>query len=315
MQDLQALALDWHHSGHGAGQGAVMATVIETWGSAPRGVGAQMLVRGDGAFAGSVSGGCVEGAVIAEAQAIMAGDAPKVLEYGVADENAFAVGLACGGTIKILLEPVGTVLPVALLRDWVHAHEARQAVSYVVDIHSGVSSLSVIAPDAFGSSQLAGSQFKLHDLPRPRLCIIGAVHIAQALYPMAQAAGFDVHIIDPRPIFASETRFADVARSVDWPAEALAQQGLDARTAVVTLTHDPKIDEPALEAALHSDAFYIGCLGSNRTHAARLDRLGERFTAQQLTRLHGPVGLPIGAKTPAEIAVSIMAQLIGVLRG
>jgi xanthine dehydrogenase accessory factor len=147
--------------------------------------------------------------------------------------------------------------------------------------------------------------------PPLRLVIVGAVHVAQPLAAMAARAGFAVVVVDPRRAFATEARFPGVALARAWPAEALAALGPDGRTAVVTLTHDPKLDDPALEAALGSPAFYVGCLGSEKTHRARLERLGARgFDAAALARLHGPVGLRIGAKTPAEIAVSILAQIV-----
>jgi xanthine dehydrogenase accessory factor len=152
--------------------------------------------------------------------------------------------------------------------------------------------------------------------PPRRLIVIGAVHIAQALCPMATLAGFDITVVDPRTAFANPERFPGVALSTEWPDHALASLSLDHRTAVVTLTHDPKLDDPALIAALGSPAFYIGCLGSKKTHGARRTRLGERgLDVAALDRLHGPVGMAIGARTPAEIAVSILAQIIAALRG
>jgi xanthine dehydrogenase accessory factor len=151
--------------------------------------------------------------------------------------------------------------------------------------------------------------------PPLRLIVVGAVHIAQALVPMAQVAGYDVTVVDPRRAFASDARFPEVSLRHDWPDEALGELAPDRRTAVVTLTHDPKIDDPALEGALSSDAFYIAALGSKRTHGSRVERLKERgFSEAQIARIHGPAGLSLGAVSPAEIAISVMAEMTRVLR-
>jgi xanthine dehydrogenase accessory factor len=151
--------------------------------------------------------------------------------------------------------------------------------------------------------------------PPLRLIVVGAVHIAQSLVPMAQLAGYDVTVVDPRRAFASDARFPDVAVRTDWPDEALAELRPDARTAVITLTHDPKLDDPALDLALRSDAFYVAALGSRRTHAARLERLAAQgHDPATLARIHGPAGLAIGAVSPAEIALSVMAEMTRVLR-
>lgn len=313
---LPELALDWHRSG----KGAVLATVIETWGSAPRRTGSQLVIGGDMAMMGSVSGGCVEGAVVEEAQAALADGKPRVLTFGVSDETAFAVGLACGGTIRILLEPVGPALPEAMLADLVAARAARKPLAYRVNLTTWDRAL--VTPDAetaalfrADKSGVEGEVFTAIHNPPLRLAIIGAVHIAQHLVPMARACGYDVMVVDPRAAFGSAERFPGVTLSPDWPDEALDAFHIDTRTAVVTLTHDTKLDDPALRAALKSQAFYIGCLGSTRTHAKRVARLTEAgFTEGDLARLHAPVGLTIGAATPAEIAVSVMAQIIQTLR-
>lgn len=310
IQDIPALALDWHR----AGRGAVLATVIQTWGSAPRRAGSQLVVDASGAIEGSVSGGCVEGAVVLEAQDALRDGQPRVLEYGVADDDAFAVGLACGGTIRILVEPVGTALPEPLLAQLVAARAARQPVAYVRPL-DGAAALA--HPPAYGDrfaqdrSGLEGDIFVGIHAPPVRVVIVGAVHIAQALAPMARMCGHEVIIVDPRPAFGAAARFPDDRLMDDWPDEALAQIGLDTRTAVVTLTHDPKLDDPAVRAALASDVAYIGCLGSRKTHAKRLARLAD---APGLDRLRAPVGLGIGAQGPAEIAVSVLAEITAVLR-
>ena len=314
---IPELALAWHQ----AGRGAVLATVVETWGSAPRQVGSQLVIAGDGAMMGSVSGGCVEGAVVAEAGDALADGQPRLLTYGVSDETAFHVGLACGGTIRILLEPVGAAMPVAMLGAVVAARAARRAVAYAVDLETwqrqvlGAEDVRVAERLRADKSGVEGGVFYgLHNPPL-RLHVVPAVHIPQALVPMARLAGFDVAVIDPRDAFADAARFPGETVLSDWPDEALRTLGLDARTAVVTLTHDSKIDEPAIAAALGSEVFYLGCLGSSRTHAKRLERLRALgFDEAALGRIHAPVGMNIGAKTPAEIAVAVLAQIIQRLR-
>ena len=320
VDQIPEYALDWHH----ADKGAVLATVVETWGSAPRAVGAQMVVSRAGDMAGSVSGGCVEGAVVAEAlDAVRTGQA-QMLEYGVSDDDAFAVGLACGGRIKVWLEPVcgpgGPGLPEALLADLVTARAARVPVAYIVDTATGARRIASADADHAplfrqDRSTLDGTRFTHIHNPPLRLIVVGAVHIAQALVPMARVAGYDPVVIDPRDAFAAAARFPGETILTDWPDEAMAAIGLDARTAVVTLSHDPKIDDPAICAALASDALYLGCLGSTRTHAKRLDRLRAAGVDDAvLARIHAPVGLSIGARGPAEIAVSILAELTRTLR-
>ena len=314
---MPELALEWHR----AGKGAVLATVVETWGSAPRRAGSQLVVSSEGEMEGSVSGGCVEGAVVVEAmEALEAGDA-QLLEFGVSDDEAFAVGLACGGTIKVLVEPVGRVLPVEMLEALVDARAARQPVAYVVDVTAGTRQLvgagdpEVVDRVRADRSGLDGDRYIGIHNPPLRMVVVGAVHIAQALLPMARMAGYDPVLVDPRPAFAAEARFPGERILEAWPDEALSELGLDARTAVVTLTHDPKLDDPAIEAALASDVFYLGCLGSTRTHGKRVTRLTEAGIAEDvLARIHAPVGLDIGAQNPAEIAVAIMAEITQRLR-
>ncbi|MEP5730080.1 MAG: XdhC family protein [Sulfitobacter sp.] len=304
-----------------AGQGAALATVIETWGSAPRRVGAQLVVCADGAMEGSVSGGCVEGAVVLEALQVLEEGGCRVLEYGVSDGDAFAVGLACGGTIRILVEPVGERgMPVAMLRALVEARANRTAVAYEVALDGTHRALvqkghaNRFRMDRSGLSEDGAMFVGVHNPPL-RLIVVGGVHIAQVLVQMAQTTGFDPVVVDPRAAFGSEQRFPGVRVVNDWPDDALADIGVDARTAVVLLTHDPKLDDPALHVALASPCFYIGALGSSRTHAGRVERLTQAgFDPDQIDRIHGPVGMNIGAAGPAEIAVSVMAQMIQSLR-
>ncbi|UWR20996.1 XdhC family protein [Sulfitobacter sp. S190] len=304
-----------------AGKGAALATVIDTWGSAPRRVGSQMVVSGDGAMEGSVSGGCVEGAVVLEALEALEEGAVKVLEYGVSDGDAFAVGLACGGTIRVLVEPVGDGgLPQDMLEELVAHRAARRQIAYRVALDGQDRALleagydDRFRMDRSGIEDDGKSFVAIHNPPL-RLIIVGAVHIAQALVPIAQIAGFDATVIDPREAFGSQARFPDARVVNDWPDAALDAVGVDARTALVLLTHDPKLDDPALHVGLASRAFYIGALGSKRTHAARLERLEQAgFAQSDVERIHGPVGLNIGAAGPSEIAVSILAQMIDTLR-
>lgn len=304
-----------------AGKGAALATVIETWGSAPRRVGAQLVVSGDGEMEGSVSGGCVEGAVVVEALEVLEQGGTRVLEYGVSDGDAFAVGLACGGNIRILVEPVGEGgMPVAMLEALVAARRLRKQIAYVVALDGTSRALEEDRHAAgFRLDRSAvsedGKQFIAIHNPPLKLIIVGGVHIAQHLAQMAQTTGFDVWIVDPREAFGSQARFPNAHIANDWPDEALAEIGVDARTAVVLLTHDPKLDDPALHIALGSAAFYIGALGSKRTHAARVARMESAgFDAEQVARICGPVGLNIGAAGPAEIAVAVLAQMIQTLR-
>lgn len=319
---LPEIALRWHREG----RGAALATVIETWGSAPRQAGSQLAISGTGEIMGSVSGGCVEGAVVTEALAALEDRRSRVLSFGVSDETAFAVGLACGGTIRVLVEPVGAgaeALPEAMLADLVAARAARRAVAMAV--HPGDWSRQLIArgeeaavearfrADRSGMEE-DGRFIAIHNPPL-RLIVVGAVHIAQPLLQMARLCGYDCTLVDPRSAFGSEARFPGERILDDWPDEALAALAPDARTAIVTLTHDAKLDDPAIAAALRSEVFYLGCLGSTRTHAKRVERLGAAgFDAAAIARIHAPVGLDIGAKSPAEIAVSIMAQITQSLR-
>jgi len=321
FDDIPEIALGWHR----AGKGAVLATVVQTWGSAPRPTGSQLAISGEGEIAGSVSGGCVEGAVVVEAMDALEDGTTRMLEFGVSDDEAFAVGLACGGTIRVMVEPVGKALREAMLADLCAARAERRALAYVVNTTTWERRLSDARDAALGEviaerfrSDKSGFEddifIAIHNPPL-RMAVIGAVHIAQPLMVMARLAGYDAVLIDPREAFGSSARFPNTVILNDWPDEALATRGLDARTAVVTLTHDPKLDDPAIVTALRSDVFYLGCLGSTRTHAKRVARLTEQgFSSDDIARIHAPVGLDIGAKSPAEIAISVMAEITQRLR-
>ncbi|UWQ57070.1 XdhC family protein [Leisingera caerulea] len=317
FENAPETALDWHKSG----AGAALATVVQTWGSAPRRTGAQLAVSGDGRIEGSVSGGCVEGAVVVEAQEALADGKHRLLEFGVSDEDAFAVGLACGGTIKVLVEPVGSALPEDMLEELAAARASRAPVAYEVNLTTGARRLvrgeykDRMRMDRSGLEDDEETFVAVHNPPL-RLVCVGAVHIAQALVPMARIAGYDPVIIDPRAAFASPERFPGETLMDDWPDEAVGKLGLDTRTALVLLTHDPKLDDPALQAGLAAEVFYIGALGSKKTHAARAARMQQAgFTEDQISRIHGPIGLDIGAAGPGEIAVAILAEMTAVLRG
>ena len=319
---IPAVALAWHGE-----QASALATVLETWGSAPRPVGSQLAVRSDGNFEGSVSGGCVEGAVIEAAVESMQTGIPKLMEFGVADEDAFSVGLACGGRMRVLVDPVGLGdgLPMPMLERMVECDCAHEAVALLTNVETWERRLSD-GRGGFLHSEVAdrmrsdrsgfeGDWFVKIQNPPLRMMIVGGAHIAQPLVLMAKQAGYDVTLIDPRESFGSEARFPGVRVINEWPDEAIASEAPDARTAVVTLTHDPKIDDPAIIETLRSDAFYLGCLGSARTHQKRIERLaGEGMAAEAASRIHAPVGLDIGARSPPEIAIAIMAEVTERLR-
>lgn len=299
----------WNEAGHEVG----LATVVETWGSSPRPVGSHLIINDADLMEGSVSGGCVEGAVIAALQEVMAGHPSRILDFSVTSEQAWEVGLSCGGRIRVLVEQGSEKLALA---DQVLSSENN--VLLKTDVKSGVSTVDV-APETDVQSGLAEEEGKLvfqHVLVQPlRLLIVGAVHISQAMVKMADTLGVEAMVIDPRGAFARKERFEGVNLVEDWPDDVLAGQQITSGTAIVTLTHDSKLDDAALRVALKSNAFYIASLGSRKTHAARLERLKQAgFSDDELSRIHGPAGLDVGAKTPAEIALSVLAQMVSVYR-
>jgi xanthine dehydrogenase accessory factor len=288
-------AIEWR------GAPMALATVISTWGSAPRPRGSHMLVHQDGRLEGSISGGCVETDVLQRAAEVIAGRPAHMQIYGVADGDAWEVGLPCGGEIAVLIQPVGEGGFAADLFDRIRTENARgRALALATDLESGVTR----------EGMEEGRFVNRYDPPR-RLLIVGAVQIAQSLVPLAQAIGVTPVVIDPRGRFLTEERFPGVELDDRWPDEAVAARLPGESTAIVTLSHDIKIDDPALVAALRAPTGYVAALGSRRSHAARLERLGAMgFSAEDLARIDGPAGLDIGAVGAAEIALSITAGMV-----
>ncbi|MEK8091871.1 XdhC/CoxI family protein [Methylocystis sp. IM3] len=321
--ELLRQAESWRRTG----LGVAVATVVETFGSAPRPAGSLLVVEEGGLFCGSVSAGCVEGDVIAAALDCIADGAPRFLEFGVADETAWRAGLSCGGRIAVHVERLDEARR-ALFAQIGAETAARRPCALLMPLDGGparllkAAELASASPDdplggmlragASGLVESAGARlFVRFFRPAPRLVLVGAVHVAQALAPMAQIAGFAVTILDPRGAYAAPERFPHARLDPRWPEEALPEIGLDVYTAVATLTHDARIDDPALRLALASDCFYVGALGSRATHARRLERLSASGAGPAaLDRLRAPIGLDIAAVSPAEIAVSILAELI-----
>ncbi|HET6577863.1 MAG TPA: XdhC/CoxI family protein [Gemmatimonadales bacterium] len=325
-----------------AGRPFGRAVVTSVWGSAPRPEGSSMLADAEGTMAGSVSGGCVEGATASEIGAAIGRGTPKLVTFGVTNERAWEVGLACGGTIKVFVEPavrpevlaaargpggevVATIvegpgtglsariyedgrtdgdlrgLPPAAVRDAALAALARESAA-TITLETGTGPASVF----------------LEVFPRaPRLVIFGGVHIAVALVPLARTLAYRTIVADGRPAFLTRERFPDADELLlAWPEEAFQRVGLDASCFVCILSHDPKFDEPALELALRSPARYIGAIGSRKTQASRRERLREAgFDDAEIARVHGPIGLELGGRQPAETALAILAEMTAVRYG
>jgi xanthine dehydrogenase accessory factor len=288
-------AVEWR------GSPMALATVVSTWGSAPRPRGSHMIVHQDGRFEGSISGGCVETDVLQRAEEVIAGRSAHVERYGVANDDAWAVGLPCGGEISVLVQPVGEGgFPPHLFDRIAQAREEGRTLVLSTDLATGLTQEGAIE----------GQFQNRYDAPR-RLLIVGAVQIAQALSALALAIGVTPVVIDPRGRFLTEERFPGVELDDRWPDEAIAARSPGEATAIVTLSHDIKIDDPALVAALRAPTGYVAALGSRKSHAARLERLSAiGFSAEELARIDGPAGLDIGAVGAAEIALSIAAGMI-----
>jgi xanthine dehydrogenase accessory factor len=288
---ILASAREW------AGGRMAIATVVETWKSAPCPLGTHMLVHEDGRFVGSVSGGCVEGDVLHAASDVIAGTAHVVRRYGVADGAAWEVGLPCGGDIIVLVQPVSAEgFPPHLFAQIAAANRTGETLFVSTDLETG-------------KSKAAASGAFVNAYPPPRrLLIIGAVEIAAALADIARSMAIDVTIIDPRARFLTAERFPGVQLDDRWPDEAITALKPDSRTAIVTLSHDPKIDDPAMIAALTSPAAYIAALGSKASQAARHERL--RKVGVDPSRIEGPAGVAINAISAPEIALSVAGGMI-----
>jgi xanthine dehydrogenase accessory factor len=280
-----------------------LATVTQTWRSAPCPVGTHMLVREGGDFVGSVSGGCVEGDILTLAGEVIAGAPFALRQYGVANAQAWEVGLPCGGDIAVLVQPLGEAgFSPALFEGVARAQAAGQTLLIGTDLVSGLSRIVGAAGEAAFVNVYA---------PPKRLLIVGAVEIAASLANIAGQLGIAVTVIDPRTHFLTEARFPGVALDDRWPDVAVAALKPDSRTAVVTLSHDPKIDDPALIAALASPAAYIGALGSRASHAARRERLAAAGAdVAAFARIEGPAGVAINSVNASEIALSIAAAVV-----
>jgi xanthine dehydrogenase accessory factor len=299
-------ALEWLSAGHSVH----LATVVQTWGSAPRQAGAMLAVRKDGRVVGSVSGGCIEDDLIARAQGGQLPSKPEWARYGVSQEEAARFGLPCGGTLRLVIEPLK-------LGDWidrvVEVTQAQQLVGRWLDLVTGVSTLTDARPGQLTEVKEEGCHFVYG--PHWRLLIIGANQTAQALAKIATMLEFQVIVCDPREEFTADWDMPGVSLQPGMPDDAVLEIQTDARTAIVAITHDPKLDDMALLEALKSKAFYVGALGSSRNQTKRRQRLLDfDLTEDDIARLHGPVGLQIGSRTPAEIAVAVGAQLVQVRR-
>ncbi len=341
MRDIAPQLRDWVAAGTPFG----LATVIGTSGSSPRPAGAAMAVAADGEAVGSISGGCVEGAVYETATGVLASGTPEVERYGYSDDEAFAVGLTCGGILDVLVQPADHALLGPLL-DRVLADEPV-ALATVVGGPGQVGALLVVTPDdragglgdpgldhavladargMLSTGQTGTRHYGTHGerrvddvavfvstfVPPPRMLVFGATDFAGAVSRIGVFLGYRVTVCDARPVFATARRFPEAHEVVcAWPHRYLADTEVDERTVLCVLTHDPKFDVPLLEVALRTPAAYVGVMGSRRTHDERLEKLrAAGLTDAELGRMRSPVGLDIGARTPEETAVSIAAELV-----
>jgi xanthine dehydrogenase accessory factor len=319
---------------NGEGRPIALATVVETWGSAPRPPGGKMAATADGRIAGSVSGGCVENAVVEAGKKTLSSGKAQLLHFGVSDDTAWSVGLACGGSLDVFVEKLDPAF-FAAVRDALAAQKSVAVATVIGGSESEVGRKLALVEDGttVGSiddaaaaearaalSARANRRVTLGErelfvdvlLPAPRLVIVGGVHIAVALVTLAKALGFRTILVDPRESFGNAKRFPHADEIVNqWPDKALERLAPDASTAVAVLTHDPKLDDPALLASLPGRAFYVGALGSKRTQEKRRSRLlAAGLPEAALARLRGPIGLPLGGRSPEEIALAILAQVV-----
>jgi xanthine dehydrogenase accessory factor len=300
IDDIVSAARAW------AGQRMALATVIESWGSAPRQQGGHMLIARDGRFAGSISGGCVEYDIFAAAEQVIAGGSASLHRYGDEGTSPWEPSLPCGGEVVILVQPVGPHgFPLQLFEAIATAHGEGAPITLSTDLATGIT--------VEGEVQ---GQFVNAYPPARRLLIVGAVQIAQSLASIARTVGFDVTVNDPRERFLTPERFPGAALVDAWPDEAVQAFAPNRSSAVVALSHDIKIDDPALAMALSFPTGYVGALGSRANQVRRLERLGAQgIGAEALARIDGPAGVPIGSLGPQEIALSIAAGIVKGLRG
>ncbi len=306
--DVLKSAIKWQTGGHRV----TLGTIVRTWGSAPRPVGAMMVIRGDGQVIGSVSGGCVEDDLIARVQkGELAGDKPEKVAYGVSAEEAARFGLPCGGTLQIVLEPIGAHSKLDELLAIVESHGiARRSL----ELASGA--VTVTQGSRADALDFDGQVLTTVHGPRYRLLLIGAGQVSRYVAMMAQALDYHVIVCDPREEYAAEWYLPGVEFSRGMPDDVVRDMNPDGHTAVVALTHDPKLDDLALLEALKSTAFYVGALGSRANNDKRRARLREfDLSEAEVAKLHGPVGLKLGGKTPPEIAIAILAEMTAVKRG
>ncbi|WP_295549138.1 XdhC family protein [uncultured Pseudacidovorax sp.] len=316
MENLDVMVLrqlrDWRQ----AGRRALLATVVRTWGSSPRPVGSIMALAEDGAVVGSVSGGCIEDDLIARhsrvGQQAMPTGAPAQVKYGITADEAHRFGLPCGGTLELVLEFDPNA---GQLAELVQRLEGGQLTQRIVRLADGAVTLEA----AHAPAELVIDDTRLVNTfgPEYRMLLIGAGQLAEYLATMASFSGFAVTLCDPREEYRGAWSLPNVRLSTEMPDDAVAAFRPDRRSCVVALTHDPKLDDLALLAALETDAFYVGAIGSRRNAQARRERMIEHFdqTPESLARLRGPIGLYIGSKTPPEIAVSVMAEILAVKNG
>src|SRR5437667_11851367 len=303
-----------------AGDPVAVATVISTWGSAPRPAGSRMVISQSGKIAGSVSGGCLEGEVFEQAQAILKGKPARLFHYGVSDDLAWTVRLSCGGEVDVLIEPLTEVH-----RDLIGALEAERPVVLTTNVGDLPGARQLLSPAEADAAEILEREnpvrrdgLFLEPFPRPpELLIFGGSHVAIPLTRLAAALGFRVTVVDARSKFAEEERFPEARKVIHaWPDEVLEDLPMDGSTYVVILTHDPKFDDPTIQAALKGRPRYIGAIGSKKTHRERVARLtAAGVDPGSLTRVHAPIGLDLGAQTAEETALAILSQMVAVRHG
>lgn len=307
--DVLKTSLRWLAEGHQA----TLATIVRTWGSAPRPVGAMTVVRDDGQVVGSVSGGCVEDDMIDRVKTgAVAATGPELVKYGVTREQAERFGLPCGGTLELVMERLSDRSGLQALVDAIERH---QVVTRRLELATGA--CEVRPGRATDSVEFDGAFLTTVHGPRWRLLLIGAGQLSRYVAQFAQALDYHVTICDPREEYADGWALPGVTLTREMPDDIVRQMGMDPHTAVVAATHDPKLDDMALLEALRSPAFYVGAIGSRANNQKRRERLIKHFdmTPAELDRLHGPIGLNLGGKTPPEIAVSIVAEMTAVRHG